>query len=772
MSKLNDHFDQIELSDELKQQTLNRIKQEKVTKTICSTAHTPWFKKPAVWARVLSCFLIIALILPIVLTLYNPAGPYDTSHTPTPNPNPPGLPPVRPPIAGANYAFTIQNEDHLNELFNISDSDPRQNWGGDVDDGDGNGGWMPDGDSPGDSDDGGRNNGATSETNIQVDGMDEGDIVRNDGRFIYRLSPQGLTIVETVGGQINYIRTLRYANFAPVEMFVRDNRMIILGGTRQENPYWLLDSMTHREWQWFSRWHDRVQIRVYDISDRSNPILERFFEIDGQFNTSRVQMDTNTLFFVVDFWPTAWHWCSETYKHYRSVRLPYYRNCESEELKPFPIDNLFYTVKNVRKHSFMLLGRIDLDELYEPALVKGYLASNNIISISRYNLFSAATVWIFEYEQCQICEDCDPSWLKNMWCWCDWCIVHIKPDGCEATGQWVDRTHISRFCLETLYFHGTALVLGTPPSRHAIDEHNGYLRVATTYGAWWMNGWWNDHEVYFASAVFVFDSDLELVSYIRNIAEGETMDSARFNGDFGFISTSPPWLIWDPLYTVDLRNHYDIQISKGLETDGINQYLRHIPGTGLAIGIGQDAPPEGSALQIGIKIELYDMRIGTGKAPVSLSKYTIYGEGTWADVLREPRALLFMFCEYSLTGYIGFSAGVDWGKAQGFYLWAIDASDGDENARLEFLGETRQVSMHSWEFGTRYVDLLLPSFTNFDVNNYIWNQNSLNWCDWIYTMRKFIYRAVVNNGYLFTVSDSVIAGYCMITRDRVSYFIG
>ncbi|MCL2556736.1 MAG: beta-propeller domain-containing protein [Firmicutes bacterium] len=744
MSKLNDYFDQIEVNDDLKHKTANQIRQAKVNEGQGAKNTFPWYKRSRVWIRASACVLILAIALPLLLSL--------------PLSNNIHIPSVVPPIAGASHAFAIQDQEHLNSLFNIIDTVPSRNnsngWhfgctSSSAPDSDNNlfgqGGGDNAGDStvnapPSNSGDRENNSGPTSETNIQVDGMDEGDIVRNDGNYIYRLSPQGVTIVRTNRGQIDHVITMQYQNFAPVEMIVNDNIMIILGGTRSEAPYWLLSNMSHSDWQWFSRWHDRVQIRVYDITDRSQPILTRFLEIDGRFNTSRVRIETNTLFFVVDFTSVVWNWCSRTQRSYRHVMLPYFRECVESELKRFSFQNLFYTVRDKRMHSFMLLGRIDLENAGEPANIKGYLSASDIISVSRYNLYTATTVW-----------------------------------GREGR-QWVDRTHISRFCLETLNFTGTAMVLGTPPSRHAIDEHNGYLRVAATYGAWWMS--WNE-DVYFASAVFVFDKNLKLVSYITNIAQGETMDSARFNGDFGFISTSPPWLIWDPLYTIDLRDHNNISISEGLETDGINQYLRHVPGTSFAIGIGQDASPEGAAWQTGIKIELYDMRIGTGEMPISLSKYTIYGDWTGAEILWDSRALLFFFCEDTLIGYVGFSAVAAgmrnaWNNvtfAQGFYLWRIDGVNG----RLEFLGESRRerLARHnaptpgsSWVWQYVYVDLLLPSFSNFDTSMDI----AVNWQNWAEIMSKYIYRAVLNQGYLFTVSDSMIIGYCLNTRQRVGYF--
>jgi hypothetical protein len=250
------------------------------------------------------------------------------------------------------------------------------------------------------------------------------------------------------------------------------------------------------------------------------------------------------------------------------------------------------------------------------------------------------------------------------------------------------------------------------------------------------------------------------------------MDSATFSGNFGYISTSPPGVIWDPLYTVDLTNPYKPTISEGLVTDGINQYLKAITGTQFAIGIGQDSPPGGSAQQTGIKIELYDMKPGTGEMPESKSKFSIHGTATFAEVLWNPRALLYMFDETTKQGIVGFAAeSATWSSghtifAQGFYLFSFDAVNGS----MQFLGSQR----------TSYnATILLPTFSNFCIQQNLWpvpNDASLTWQQrWALQLEmypRYVSRAIVNNGYIYTVSDSVITGYCLQTLTMVSEFIG
>ena len=719
MSKFNDYFDNVEVKDELEQRVLTRVREEKIQNSVAAQCyHGTTVKKrprrfnPAILAIV--CVFSLFLILPVLsftaIAILNS---------------------VSNPVFDFSRARQVQSERHLSSVLAVNDPRPRQPLNLSLSC---SSRWVFDGaqtpDSPSLESSDRDNSGMSSTTFTQVDGMDEGDIVKNDGQFIYRLSPLGLTIVETNRGYITPVTSIAYTNFAPIEMFVRGNQMIIIGGGFNNHPNHHNWNNMHGGFMHFRAWHTRTQIRVYDISDITIPVLERFYEIDGNFYTSRIREECGTLFFAVNYWTRRW--CPDTWG--RQLIMPYYRSCPDKDFTPFPVEKMFY-FRNNPTHSFMILGRIDLNDPDSAVHKRAYLSGPGIISVSTNHMFVSTQQWFF-----------NSRGMRNE-----------------------QRSHIARFCLENLSFTGAVTVAGRPPDRRAIDEHNGYLRVAATYGDWWSRNSNN-----FASAIFVFNSNLQLVSSIRNIAPGETMDSAAFSGNFGYISTSPPWLIWDPLYTVDLTDPYNPTISEGLETDGINQLLIAIDGTPFAIGIGQDALPGGSALQSGIKIELYDMKPGTGLMPESKAKFTVYGTDTFAEVIFNPRALLFVFCDYTKQGLVGFAAeSSNWNTvfAQGFFLFGFDAAAGT----MDFIGtQTEDFYMPNFAGGGsgEHVNFLIPSFSNFDTDQYIFSWNQSGWQTWSNNLNRYISRAIINNGFLYTVADGVIAGYCLTTLEQIDKHTG
>jgi hypothetical protein len=300
-------------------------------------------------------------------------------------------------------------------------------------------------------------------------------------------------------------------------------------------------------------------------------------------------------------------------------------------------------------------------------------------------------------------------------------------------------------------------------NRHFMGEHNGYFRVAVTYGDWVRNGNWLLPDE-FASAVYSFDANLKRISYIDDIAPGEGLDSVSFSGNFGYISTSPMGTWYDPLFTVDFTNPYDISISEGLEQPGVNMYLKNVDGTPFVIGLGIDSDDNG--FRTGLKIELYRMQ--AGQLPVELFKHTFDGPWSQMDALWNPRAILYMYDEDTGRGLFGFSVEVvepvrttvtnPWtGHSWESYVWTT----------------TRQ-GFYMFEFSTEGEGSMKEYgfVSNFDTEQHVFQNDWWNWDFEEYKQARSLYisRAIVNSGYLYTIADGRIAGYCLETMVKIGSF--
>ena len=102
-----------------------------------------------------------------------------------------------------------------------------------------------------------------------------------------------------------------------------------------------------------------------------------------------------------------------------------------------------------------------------------------------------------------------------------------------AIAQEASETSIYRFSVNGLdvSFTGQTTVAGSILNQFSMDEHNGYFRVATTSGNT------RGADANSTSAITIFDSSMNQVGKVSDLAKGERIYSARFMGDRAYIVT-------------------------------------------------------------------------------------------------------------------------------------------------------------------------------------------------------------------------------------------
>ena len=141
---------------------------------------------------------------------------------------------------------------------------------------------------------------------------------------------------------------------------------------------------------------------------------------------------------------------------------------------------------------------------------------------------------------------------------------------------------------------------GTLLNQFSMSEHEGVLRVATTEGDAWATGG-AESESYVSTLERDGDQLVEL-GRVGGMGEGEQIYAVRFLGDVGYVVTFEQT---DPLYTLDLSDPADPRVVGELKIPGYSAYLHPI-GDGLLLGVGQDATDEGRRL--GAQVSLFDVR--------------------------------------------------------------------------------------------------------------------------------------------------------------------
>jgi uncharacterized secreted protein with C-terminal beta-propeller domain len=138
-----------------------------------------------------------------------------------------------------------------------------------------------------------------------------------------------------------------------------------------------------------------------------------------------------------------------------------------------------------------------------------------------------------------------------------------------------------------------------------MDEHRGYLRVATTDSGWSGSWRWRGRRVTApASNLFVLQQrqgELAIAGQVRGLAPGERIYAARMVGDQGYLVT---FRRTDPLYTIDLKNPRRPKVKGELKIPGFSSYIHPI-GSGQLLTVGQDADESGRVR--GAHLQIFDV---------------------------------------------------------------------------------------------------------------------------------------------------------------------
>jgi len=133
-----------------------------------------------------------------------------------------------------------------------------------------------------------------SRTNLQEAGVDEGDIVKTDGAYIYALSGSRLCIVKADGGTLAKVSEIELPNRneSVEEMYLDGNTLVFIAGGSDAS----LNEEDELEDVYYISRSTYTKAYTYDISDRSAPKLSGSITQEGYYRTSRKNGDKIYLF--------------------------------------------------------------------------------------------------------------------------------------------------------------------------------------------------------------------------------------------------------------------------------------------------------------------------------------------------------------------------------------------------------------------------------------------------------------------------------------------
>lgn len=459
-----------------------------------------------------------------------------------------------------------------------------------------------------------------SRTNVQVEGVDEADIVKTDGRYIYRVTGQQVVVVRAYPAEeMKVTATLKFdPEFTPQELYVDSRYLVVIGtGGRGITPYAsgpqkkvapeIYPPPPYRQ--------PTVRAVIYDISDKENIRQLREVELEGSYVSSR---KIGPALYVVANKGIDYYYIMK--QGGKEVATPAYRDSSAgNEFIAIDYPDIRYFPGFVSP-SFLIVAGLDLEQLDQKVDISTYLGAGENIYASQENLYVAVT----RYAPVEAMPVPAPE-------------RGIVAPNTEAT------TVVYKFSLDggRITYRGEGEVPGKVLNQFSMDEYQGYFRVATTQGEIWRTD-----ENTSKNNIYILDKDLKLVGKLEGIAPGERIYSARFMGERAYLVTFKKV---DPFFVLDLGEPQNPKILGALKIPGYSDYL-HPYDENHIIGFGKETiemAPEGRrgeagetmAFYQGLKMALFD--VSDVAHPVEMFREVIGDRGTDSELLYNHKALLF-----------------------------------------------------------------------------------------------------------------------------------
>ena len=451
-----------------------------------------------------------------------------------------------------------------------------------------------------------------STTNIQVENVDEADIIKTDGDYMYSVSGTDVIISDVRNTSEPKIaaRIESTDESIPEDLILSGDTLTVIGTEYVNTP-------TVRTYDFYSRYYDRnnTTVRVYNISDRENPSLVKNYTLYEPYYTSRRIGDK---LYVI---------ASGQLRKKSGEELVDRSYSEDYTEKEFPVDSVRY-LDGVLSDDLTLISVMDLSKPDSDIVIEPFLLdiSNAYVSENAFYLLEES------YDGRDRNEALDG--IKSLF-GLKGVFGFVEEMSSYDNYSYGLETEIYKFNIEdsgNISYAAKTEIAGETINQYSLDEKDGHLRIAL-----------EDED---GSYVAVFDEKLGKLGESDRLGKNERMYASRFLGDKAYLVT---YKNTDPLFVIDLADESKPKVLGELKIPGYSVYLHPYDENHL-IGIGVDTTEEirkdengrvisSFAYITGMKLALFD--ISDFNNPKEISKLHIGDEYTSSAILTNPKALLF-----------------------------------------------------------------------------------------------------------------------------------
>jgi len=487
-----------------------------------------------------------------------------------------------------------------------------------------------------------------SETNVQVLGVDESDIVKTDGKEIYLSSNyydyggiRPMMIEDGIGVKImppyyQQIGTRIIQAFPPAdlkviselkkggELLLAKNILVIFSGQ---------------------------EISGYNVSDSKSPEKKWNIKLDDNASIAGARLYQNKIYLVVRQNINESRPCpirpltvSDVALEIKCVDIYY-------PIAPVPVDSNFTAMildpasgKINNTVSFVGSSGSSVVYMSESAIYITYTYYESMIKFFSAFLKEEAgdlvPKWLIDkmnkLESYDISQNAKMTEMQTLWnkyltsldnderLKAENELANRSSDYFKEHSRELEKTGIVKIKLDNFTITASGNVPGSPLNQFSLDEYKNNLRIATTVGgqSLWFAG--NIGRGESVSDVYVLDNNLKLKGVVKDLGKTERIYSVRFIENRGYVVT---FRQTDPFYVLDLTDPAAPALKGELKIPGYSSYL-HPLAKDKILGIGRE--------NWQVKISIFD--VSSASNPVEAAKYTL-DEG-WSETLSNHRAYL------------------------------------------------------------------------------------------------------------------------------------
>lgn len=440
-----------------------------------------------------------------------------------------------------------------------------------------------------------------STTNIQVENVDEADITKTDGNYVYSISENNVLITNVENPENMKIEaSLSNSGYVPEDIILYNGKLVVISTNYTSSS----------QYTYYSKYsNDNTMVTTYDISDKTRIKKVNEYVVYSRYYTSRC---INGQLLVI---------CSDMLRKENDKIVTYYM--ENNEKKEIGLNNIKYLKGEATNYQTIIASTnlntnesVKLSE-YLFNIENAYVSENNIYLVnSEYN-----------NNKTPILENIKNLLLKGI-------IGYIRNIE-MADYDYNKYTTIYKFKINddgSLKYNNKTKEEGSTINQFSLDEYQNNLRVALSGNE--------------GSRVVIFDENLKKIGSTEYLSKGEKMYSTRFLGNKAYMVT---YKNTDPLYAIDLSIPTSPKVLGELKIPGYSTYLHPYDENHL-IGIGMETKEKvyrdsfgkvkrTTAIITGMKMALFD--VSDINNPIQISKTVIGDSRTTSAILTNHKALLF-----------------------------------------------------------------------------------------------------------------------------------